>query len=65
MVFIPRWKGPAKSCMDDHFRQQYFEIHTAAQLPCSKPKVMNYLNMAMVWAEIMLHKDVDWRIVYL
>jgi hypothetical protein len=26
--------------------------------------MMNYSNMAMVWAEIVLHKDVDWRIVY-
>jgi hypothetical protein len=25
---------------------------------------MNYSNMAMVWAEIVLHKDVDWRTVY-
>jgi hypothetical protein len=36
----------------------------AAGLPCSKPKMMNYSNMAMVWAEIVLHKDVDWRTVY-
>jgi hypothetical protein len=26
--------------------------------------MMNYSNMAMVWAKIVLHKDVDWRIVY-
>jgi hypothetical protein len=25
---------------------------------------MNYTNMAMVWAEIVLHKDVDWRTIY-
>ena len=25
---------------------------------------MNYSTMAMVWAEIVLHKDVDWRTVY-
>jgi hypothetical protein len=50
--------------MNDHFRQQYFDIHAAAGLPCSKPKMMNYSNMAMVWAKIVLHKDVDWRTVY-
>jgi hypothetical protein len=26
--------------------------------------MMNYSKMAMVWAEIVLHKDVDWRTVY-
>jgi hypothetical protein len=64
VISVPRWKGPTESCTSDHFRQRYFEIHTAAGLPCSKPKIMNYSNMAMVWAEIVLHKDVDWRTVY-
>jgi hypothetical protein len=50
--------------MNDHFRQRYFEILAAARLPCSKPKMMNYSNIAMVWAEIVLQKDVDWRTVY-
>jgi hypothetical protein len=26
--------------------------------------MMNYSNMEMVWAEIVLHKDVDWGMVY-
>jgi hypothetical protein len=64
VISVPRWEGPTESCTSDHFRQRYFEIHTAAGLPCSKPKMMNYSNMAMVWAEIVLHKDVDWRTVY-
>jgi hypothetical protein len=45
-------------------RQRYFEIYAVAKLPYSKPKMMNYSNMAMVWAEIILHKDVNWRTVY-
>jgi hypothetical protein len=63
-ISVPRWEGPTKNCKNNHFRQRYFEIHAAAGLPCSKPKMMNYSNMAMVWAEIVLHKDVDWRTVY-
>jgi hypothetical protein len=50
--------------MYDHFRQPYFEIHAVGRLPCSKPKMMNYSNMAMVWAEIMLYKEVDWCTIY-
>jgi hypothetical protein len=50
--------------MSDHFRQRYFEIHAAAGLPYFKPKMMKYSNMAMVCAEIVLHKDVDWHTVY-
>ena len=57
VISVPQWKGLTESCTGDHFRQQYFEIHTAARLPCSKPKMMNYSNMAMVWAKIVLHKD--------
>ena len=64
MTSVPRWEGPTESCTSDHFRQRYFEIHAAAGLPNSKPKMMNYSNMAMVWAEIVLHKDVDWTTVY-
>jgi hypothetical protein len=64
MVFVPQWEGPTKNCMSDHFRQRYFEIHTTAQLTCSKPKMMNYLNMAMVWAKIVLHKDMGWGTIY-
>jgi hypothetical protein len=64
VIYVPQWEGPTKSCMSDHFKQRYFEIHTAAGLPYSKLKMMNYSNMAMVWAEIVLHKDVDWRTIY-
>jgi hypothetical protein len=64
VISVPRWEGPTKSCTSDHFRQRYFEIYTTAGLPCSKLKMMNYSNMAMVWAEIVLHKDVDWHTVY-
>jgi hypothetical protein len=41
------------------YREQYFEIYNTAQLPSSKPQMMKYLSMTMVWAEIVLHKDVD------
>ena len=64
IISVPRWEGPTESCVSDHFRTRYWEVHSAAGLPCSKPKIMNYSNMAMVWAEIVLHKDVDWRTVY-
>jgi hypothetical protein len=30
MVSAPRWEGPSKSCMSDHFSEQYFEIYNAA-----------------------------------
>jgi hypothetical protein len=50
--------------MSDHFKKWYFEIHSIAGLPCSKPKMMNYSTIAMIWAEIVLHKDVDWHTVY-
>ena len=39
-------------------------MHSALGLPNSKPTMMNYSTMAMVWAEIVLHKDVDWRTIY-
>ena len=64
VISVPRWEGPTKNCTSDHFGQQHFEIHTAAILPCSKPKMMNYSNMVMVWAKIVLYKDVDWCTVY-
>jgi len=63
-VSVPRWEGPASNCSSDHFRQRYYEVHDAVGLPNSKPTIMNYSTMAMVWAEIVLHKDVDWRTVY-
>jgi hypothetical protein len=59
MVFAPEWKGLCKSCMSDHFRKRYFKIHDGVDLSNFKPQIMNYSNMAMVWAEIMLHMDVD------
>jgi hypothetical protein len=43
----------------DHFRKRYFKIHDGVDLSNFKPQIMNYSNMAMVWAEIMLHMDVD------
>ena len=63
-ISVPRWEGPTESCVSDHFRTRYWEVHNAAGLPTSKPKIMNYSNMAMVWAEIVLHKDVDWTTIY-
>jgi hypothetical protein len=50
--------------MSDHFKERYFEIHTEAKLPYSMPKMMNYSNMAMVWAKIVLHTDINWLIIY-
>jgi hypothetical protein len=64
VVSVHRWEGPTSNCSSDHFRQWYYEVHDAVGLPNSKPTIMNYSTMAMVWAEIVLHKDVDWRTVY-
>jgi hypothetical protein len=38
--------------------ERYFKIHNTANLPYSKLQIMNYSNMVMVWAEIVLYKDV-------
>jgi hypothetical protein len=64
MVSASHWKWPSEICMNDHFRERYFEIQNATQLPCFKLQSMNYLNMAMVWTEIVMHKDADWRTIY-
>lgn len=58
-----RWEGKVHSCKSEHFKQRYQEVKRAVQLPDSKPKIMNYSLMAMVWAEIVLQKNVDWRTV--
>jgi hypothetical protein len=51
------------TCKSEHFVRRYEEITSASGLPSSKPNVMNYSNMAMIWAEIVLHKEVDWRTI--
>ena len=58
---VRRWEGQMTSCMSEHFKIRYEEITGASNLPVSKPNIMNYSNMAMIWAEIVLHKEVDWR----
>lgn len=51
------------NCESDHFKIRYNEIFEAAQIQNSRPHIMLYSNMAMVWAEIVLHKRVDWRTI--
>ena len=51
----------AENCESDHFNIRYHEIFEAANIQNSRPLIMLYSNMAMVWAEIVLHKRVDWR----
>ena len=63
-VQVRRWEGTMSTCTSQHFVLRYEEITAAANLPVSKPNVMNYSNMAMIWAEIVLHKEVDWRTIY-
>ena len=46
-----------------HFVERYEEIWAASNLGPLKPTIMNYSTMAMVWAEIVLQKDIDWRTV--
>ena len=61
---VRRWEGQISTCLSKHFVHRYEEVTRSAELRDSKPNVMNYSNMAMVWAEIVLHKDVDWRTIY-
>jgi hypothetical protein len=63
LVSGPRWEGPTTTCERNHFRQRYWEVHDFVGLPNSKPTIMKYGLMSMVWAEIVLHKDVDWSTV--
>ena len=58
-----RREGKAEFCNSRHFRLRYHEITVAAGVRNSRPGIMLYSNMAMVWAEIVLHKVIDWRTV--
>ena len=51
----------ADNCESEHFRRRYHEITVAANVQNRRPHIMLFSNMAMVWAEIVLHKRVDWR----
>ena len=59
----PRREGLASNCLSEHFKHRYHEVTIAVGIRNSRPEIMLYSNMAMVWAEIVLHKDVDWRTV--
>lgn len=59
----PRREGLASSCLSSHFTHRYHEVTIAVGVRNARPEIMLYSNMAMVWAEIVLHKDVDWRTV--
>jgi len=61
---VRRWEGQPSTCMSMHFIHRYDEVTRNAGLRDSKPNAMNYMNMAMVWSEIVLHKDVDWGTIY-
>jgi hypothetical protein len=56
-----RWEGQTSTCQSEHFKQRYIQVHRVLGIKSAKWNVMNYNVMAMVWAEIVLHKDVDWR----
>jgi len=60
-VQVRRWEGQMSTCESQHFVRRYEEIAFAINLPGSKPNIMNYQVMAMIWTEIVLHKEVDWR----
>lgn len=62
-IQVRRWEGQQSTCLSKHFIHRYDEVTRNAGSRDSKPNVMNYSNMAMVWAEIVLHKDVDWRTI--
>lgn len=59
----PRREGLASNCQSAHFLHRYHEVTIAVGVRNARPEIMLYSNMAMVWAEIVLHKDVDWRTV--
>ena len=59
----PRREGLASSCLSSHFTHRYHEVTIAVGVRNARPEIMLYSNMAMVWADIVLHKDVDWRTV--
>lgn len=59
----PRREGLASNCLSSHFTHRYHEVTIAVGVRNARPEIMLYSNMAMVWAEIVLHKDVDWRTV--
>ncbi len=59
----PRREGPVKSCKSDHFAHRYHEVTIAVGIKNTRPELMLYSTMAMVWAEIVLHKDIDWTTV--
>ena len=59
-ILGPRREGLLSSCQSAHFLHRYHEVTIAVGVRNSRPKIMLYSNMAMVWAEIVLHKDVDW-----
>src|SRR5579875_2903105 len=63
MISGPRWEGPANSCRSEHFKLRYHEVTIQVGVQNSRPGIMLYSNMAMVWAEIVLHKEVDWTTV--
>ena len=51
----PRRKGLASSCQSAHFLHRYHEVTIAVGVRNSSSEIMLYSNMAMVWAEIVLH----------
>lgn len=59
----PRREGLASSCTSQHFTLRYHEVTIAVGVRNTRPEIMLYSNMAMVWAEIVLHKNVNWSTV--
>ena len=59
----PRREGSTSNCESEHFMQRYHEVTIAVGVRNLRPEIMLYSNMAMVWAEIVLHKEVDWSTV--
>lgn len=64
VIYGPRREGPSETCLSEHFCHRYHEVTIAVGVQNSRPCYMSYSTMAMVWAEIVLHKQVDWRTIY-
>jgi len=60
-IFSLQQKGLVGSCLSAHFVHHNYEVTIAIDVCNSRPKIMLYSNMVMVWIEIVLHKDVNWQ----
>lgn len=59
-----RYDYPKGACNSRHIVVRYEEVCSAAGIPNYKPMEMNQTNLAMVYAEIVLQKEIDWTTIF-